>query len=262
MDRLLARLERRLGRFAVPNLIMYVVAGMAIVWVLAKVRPEVLWRLDLDMAEVHRGQLWRLVTFLFIPTSMSDITFLITLSFTWWVGTSLEQHWGSFKFNVYYLVGAVGTILAAAVVGPSSTSNFLLNMSLFMALATLFPDVEILLFFILPVRAKWLGFIDAALLVFFFVVGDWSERAAVVAAVANYTIFFSGHWSGFFRSQALQAKQRARLDEFQGSKPQAHGNRVCAICGAREADGADIRVCSCEKCGGPRALCLEHARKH
>ncbi len=258
MDRLLARLERRLGRYAIPNLILYVVGGMTVVWLLAYTRPELLGRLTLDMSEVRHGEVWRLVTFLFVPTDLSYWV-IINLYFTWWVGTSLEQHWGAFKLNAYYFAGALGTIVAALVAGGAS--NLYLDASLLLAFATLFPDVEILFFFVLPLRIKWLGILTGGWLAFTCAMGSWSERGAVVAAVGTYLLFFGGHWGALFKSQTLQAKQRSRRDEFQASKP-VLGQRACAICGAREADGADIRVCSCDKCGGPRALCLEHARNH
>src|ERR1700758_644042 len=110
MDRLLARLELRLGRYAIPNLILYVVGGMALVWALGFARPEVYDRLALDMDAVRHGQVWRLVTFLFLPTTTSIYWILFNLYFTWWVGSSLEEHWGAFKFNAFYLLGALGTI--------------------------------------------------------------------------------------------------------------------------------------------------------
>src|SRR4030088_216723 len=138
MDRLLARLERRIGRYAIPNLIMYVVGGMAVVWVLSLSRPEGVGRLVLDMDAVRRGQVWRLVTFLFIPPRSSPIWVLVNLYFPWWVGLALEQHWGACKFNVYYFIGAIGTIAAALIAGP--TSNTWLHSSLFLAFATTFPD--------------------------------------------------------------------------------------------------------------------------
>jgi hypothetical protein len=259
MDRLLARLERRLGRYAIQNLILYVVGGMAIVWMLYFVRPAVLDRIDLDMAAVRRGEVWRLVTFLFIPTEFSPWLVMLILYFTWWVGISLEQQWGAFKFNVFYLFGVLGTIAAAAIAGGSS--NLYLDVSMLLAFATLFPDVTIYLFLILPIQVKWLGLFAAVGLVYAFAVSGWAERAAIVAALGNYLLFFTGHWMAFLKSQALQSKQAARRVEFQDTRS-AQGQRVCAICGARESDGADIRVCSCDKCGGPRALCLEHARNH
>jgi hypothetical protein len=259
MDRLLARLERRLGRFAIPNLILYIVGGMALVWALSFARPEVLGRLDLDMVAVRRGEVWRLVTFLFIPTQLSPMWVIINLYFTWWIGSSLEQHWGAFKFNAFYLLGVLGTIVAALIAGGSS--NLYLDSTLFLAFATLFPDVTIYLFFVLPIRVKWLGLLAAAGVVYAFAISGWAERGAIFAAMGNYSLFFTGHWVTFLKSHALQSKQASRRVEFQGGKP-AFGQRLCAICGAREADGADIRVCSCDKCGGPRALCLEHARNH
>jgi hypothetical protein len=260
MDRLLARLERRIGRYAIPNLILYVVGGMAVVWVLSLSRPEGVERLVLDMDAVRRGQVWRLVTFLLIPPRSSPIWVLVNLYFTWWVGSSLEQHWGAFKFNVYYFIGALGTIAAALIAGP--TSNTWLHSSLFLAFATTFPDVSILLFFILPIRVKWLGLIAALGIAFAFTVGTWGTRASIVAALVNYVLFFGGHWRQFWRQRNVVVRQKARRESLRSDVP-VFGQRVCAICGAREADGTDIRVCSCDKCGGkPRALCLEHARNH
>jgi hypothetical protein len=260
MDRLLARLEQRIGRYAIPNLIVFVVGGMAMVWVLSQSRPEFIGRLTLDMDRVRQGQAWRLVTFLFIPPRSSPIWVLVNLYFTWWVGSSLEQHWGSFKFNVYYFIGALGTIAAALIAGASS--NTWLDSSLFLAFATIFPDVTILLFFILPIRVKWLGIIAAVGIGLACVLGEWGTRASIIAALLNYVLFFANHWRQLWRQRGLAVRQRARREQLRSNTP-VFGQRTCAVCGAREADGADIRVCSCEKCGGqPRSLCLEHARNH
>jgi hypothetical protein len=260
MDRLLARLERRIGRYAIPNLILYVVGGMAVVWVLSRSRPEALERLMLDMVAVRRGEVWRLATFLFIPPSSSAIWVLVNLYFTWWVGSSLEQHWGAFKFNVYYFIGALATIVAAVIAGP--TSNTWLDSSLFLAFATIYPDVTILLFFVLPIRVKWLGILAAIGIAAASAVGGWGTRAPIAAALLNYVLFFGEHWRAFWRQRNVAVRQKVQREEFRSNAP-VLGHRECAICGAREADGADIRVCSCAKCGGqPRALCLEHARNH
>jgi hypothetical protein len=93
-------------------------------------------------------------------------------------------------------------------------------------------------------------------------VGGWGTRASIVAAMGNYLLFFGGHWWGVWKSRSIQVRQKARMTQFEAGVP-VFGHRVCAICGKREADGTDIRVCSCDKCGGvTRALCLEHARNH
>jgi len=260
MERLLERLDRRLGKYAIPNLMAFVVAGMGIVWVLSMQRPEVLSRLWLDFNAVRRGELWRLVTFVLMPIPGLEMFMLINLYFLWWVGSSLEQHWGSFKFNVYYFIGALGTIGAALIAGASS--NTWLDSSLFLAFATIFPDVTILLFFILPIRVKWLGILAAVGIAFAFAIGAWGTRASIIAALLNYILFFGGHWRQLWKARGLAVRQRARREQFRSNAP-VFGQRTCAVCGAREADGADIRVCSCDKCGGqPRSLCLEHARNH
>jgi hypothetical protein len=259
MDRLLARLERSIGRFAIPNLILYVVAGMGMAWILSMTRPEVLGRLVLDMDAVRAGQVWRLFTFLFIPIGTSYWV-LVNLYFAWWIGSSLEQHWGAFKFNAYYFMGMAGTIVAALLAGPQS--NTWLDASMFLAFATTFPDVQILLFFILPIRVKWLGVLAALPIAYYLAVGDWGTRGAIIAALGNYFLFFGGHWMEVLRHRNVAVRQRAKRETFKSNEP-VFGHRVCAICGAREADGVDIRVCSCDKCGGkPRTLCLAHARNH
>lgn len=262
MEKLLARLERRLGFLAVPNLASFIVGGMAIVWVLSSLRPGFEQLLTLDLAAVRAGQVWRLVTYLFLPESMSAIWVLLSLYWLWIVGSNLEQEWGSFKFNVYYFFGMVGTTIAAWLSG-AAVGNAWLNTSLFLAFATVFPDYEIYLFFILRIKVKWLGLVSAGMLVFEFAMGSWPARAAISAAMINYFLFFGGTLLAMMRSRNLQVRQTARRAESRPPPPILVAGRQCAICKAREEDGADIRICTCEKCGGkPRELCLAHARNH
>jgi len=163
---------------------------------------------------------------------------------------------------LFYAIGALGTI-AAAFITRAPVGNEYLDASCILAFGTLFPDYEIRLFFILPVRMKWLAILTGAWYAFVFVTGGWAARAGIVAAFANYLLFFAEHLAYLWRSRNLQVRQAARRASTR--PPPEEAARVCAICGKREADGADIRICSCAVCkatGGPRALCLEHARKH
>jgi hypothetical protein len=120
------------------------------------------------------------------------------------------------------------------------------------------------------VRIKWLALAAAAYLAYMFMITGWGTRAAIVAALANYSLFFGEHLWGLVRSRQVQVRQAARREAMRATSsgsaapPAESGKRACAICGAREEDGADIRVCSCEKCGGRpgRTLCLSHARNH
>ncbi len=263
MDRLLARLERTfLARLAIERLTMFIVGGMAITYVLCRIRPDFEFQLYL-IPQLVFVQPWRLVTFLFLPPNRSEIWVFLALYFTWMVGTALEQEWGALKFNVYYLLGAVGTAAAGFITGTFQT-NVYLNLSLFFAFATIFPEYEIRLFFVLPVKVKWLALLSAAYTVFQFVRGGTSTRVAIAVVFANYLLFFAGHLVELAKGRRMLVRQAARRAE-QRPRPTEREEdvRTCAICGKKQEDGADIRVCSCEKCGGvPRQLCLEHARNH
>lgn len=264
MERFLARLERSLGRFAIHNLTLYIVGGMAITFVLLYVRPDLGPYLHLDPAVALR-QPWRFVTFLFLPSSTHLIWIFFSLYWTWLVGSNLEHEWGAFKLNVYYLIGAIATGVVAWMTGAAQ-GNFWLNTSLFFAFATIFPDYEIVLFFLIPIRVKWLALVSVGLIGWALVEGDMSTRAAIAVAFANYLLFFSGHLLALARGQKLQLSQAARRTQFRAPPREVARERAeeraCAICGKKQSEGADIRVCSCEKCGGPRELCLEHARNH
>lgn len=261
MDRLLARLERKLGRFAIERFPTFIVGGMALVFFLTYTKPELYNQLTLDPSRVL-SQPWRLITYFFLPTSDSPIWLLFTLYWTWLVGSNLEGEWGAFKLNVYYLLGGLGTTLAALIT-KEPQGNFWLNTSLFFAFATVFPSYQIYLFFIVPIRVKWLGFVTLAFIGFYFFKGDIGTKAAIAVALGNYLLFFGGHLWRLARGQKVQMQQAARRTSFQPPPAREEAPaRACAICGARQDDGADIRVCTCERCGGPRELCIEHARSH
>jgi membrane associated rhomboid family serine protease len=264
MDRLLARLERTfLGRLAIERLTWILTIGMGATFVLVTLRPGLFGLLTLDPALALR-QPWRLVTNLFLPPTTSMFWVLFSLYFFWLTGTSLEQAWGVFKFNVFYFVGAIGTTVAAFSLGQPVT-NVWLNTSVLFAFATLFPDFTILLFFILPIRIKWLALATAVILGYQAIHDSTAAHIAMAAAFANYFLFFGGHLLALARGQRSVIRQTARRASFltDPARSVVIASRSCAICGAKQSDGADIRVCSCAKCGGkPRDLCLEHARNH
>jgi hypothetical protein len=260
MESVLSRLERRFGRFAIPNLTTYVVAGMAIGFVLGTLKPEVLDAMALDLRAIRSGQVWRLVSYLFIPRSTSLIWLVFQLSFTWFIGRTLEAEWGAFKLNLYYLLGMLGTMLAAVISGES-VGNLYLNTTLFFAFATLFPDYQLTLYLIIPVRVKWLALLSLGALVLEAVFGSWGHRAGILAAMSSYFVFFGGTLVQKLRARG--ARSGASEPGRSSSEPVAKVSvRACSSCGALEAEGADIRVCTCEKCGIPTLFCLEHARKH
>ena len=234
---LLDSLERRFGRFAIPGLIRIVAGFNALVFVLARLNPELVPMLDLNRGAILHGQVWRLVTYIFIPTTDSPIWIIFVLLFLWFIGEGLERAWGAFRLNLFYFVGMVGTTVAAFFFG-SNFSNTTLNASLFFAFANFYPEEVIYVFFILPVKVKWLAWVSAALLFFGFATSPNSYRMALIAAFANYLIFFGPEIIRAARSRHETAGRRRRFAE--STRPEKEALHHCAICGATEQTNANL----------------------
>lgn len=267
---ILSRLERRFGRLAVPNVTMALIVGQVLVYGLAYVTPDpnqpagvpgpnldVLMKLSLIPAQVLSGEVWRLVTFLFVPPTHN----LIFAIFFWYLfylmGTALEQSWGVFRYNVYLLLGYAATVAVSFATPAAAATNGYLQASVFLAFAFLYPNFELMLFFILPVRIKWLALLTWIGYFLTFAFGGWTQRLVILAAVGNFLLFFGrdivrGMKSGHRRMnfQAKQAGSRKKI---------VHR---CAICGisSETHPGFDFRYCS--KCDGNHCYCPDHLRNH
>ena len=204
----LDRLERKCGRVAIPNLMLLIVGGMFFVFLCDLLMPELRvssW-IALDRELVLQGQVWRLLSFIFEPTSNSVIWIIFSLYFYYLAGSGLENQWGAFRFNLYYLVGILGAVIAAMITG--SGDNSYLNLSLFFGFAALFPNYQILLFFFLPVKIKYLAFVDALLFVISLIFGSWPQRAAILFSLLNFLLFFGGDFWGKIRLWLWDRKRR------------------------------------------------------
>lgn len=191
MNNWLNKLERKYGRFGIPNLTNILVAGQILVFAIELfVNSTVSIYLNLNRFYLFHGQLWRLITFVFIPFSGGSIlSVVLGIYFTWFVGTALEREWGDFRYTVYFLTGMVGTILACLLTGGSA-STYCLSLSLLLAFAMLYPEVQVLLFFVIPVRVKYFGFFAAALWVFSFLgVSVWG-KLDLALSMLNVWLFF------------------------------------------------------------------------
>lgn len=199
---------RKLQRYAIPHL-MYGLSAIMMAVFLADIffpAAGVSGYLALDMSLVAQGQVWRLLTFLFLPPSSSPFWILFNLYFYCLMGNSLENQWGDFRFNLFYFSGALGTIIAALLTGFGT--NFYLNLSLFLAFAMIYPDFEVMVFFLLPVKVKYLALIDLAFFIFALITGTWIERAAILFSLLNVLLFFGGGFFKHIREQAGYWKTR------------------------------------------------------
>ena len=235
------KLERRFGFFGIPGLMRIVVAFTGLTFLLVRLNPGFGFMLDLDPARIRHGEIWRLITYIFLPQSNSFLWVFLLLWFLWFIGEGLEQAWGAFRLTLYFIVGMIGTTAAAFFFG-ARFSNSMLYASLFFAFARFYPDQVIYLFFILPAKIKWIAWVSAAFLLFGFVVGTNSYRMALVAALANYLIFFGPEIIHDARHRGEVSARRKRYA--QSSRSEAEPLHKCAVCGATELSdpNLDFRV--------------------
>jgi membrane associated rhomboid family serine protease len=254
------KLERKIGRYAIKDLMKFIVMITGLVYLLTIFGAgyEYLNKLTLIPAYVMKGEVWRLITYIFIPESLSNPLFaFFTLYLYYMIGTSLEHEWGSFRFNVYYFIGMLGTTIAAMITG-SATATYL-NLSLFLAFAKLFPDYQILLFFILPIKMKYLGWINWAFILFSLITGSMPQRAAIVASVLNYLIFFGKDIIVGRKNSGRAYVNKKKFEVIRSPKASMH---KCSVCGITEIENPDMDFRYCSKCEGDHEYCMEHLFNH
>ncbi|NLP36225.1 MAG: rhomboid family intramembrane serine protease [Firmicutes bacterium] len=202
----LNRLERKYGRYAIKNLMFYLVIANAVVYVFRYFGGNLQLYNSLMLVPqlVLRGQIWRLLTFIAIPPSDSLIFIFFALYFYYLIGSNLEREWGSVKFNLFYLCGMVGTILASFITGHPATAYYL-NLSLFLAFAHLYPDFQLMIYFILPVKIKYLGYLAWIYLGLVILTGAFALKLFASIPILTFLIFF-----GRDLQRNLQLKRQVR----------------------------------------------------
>ncbi len=216
MNQWLDRLDRKMGRCYIEGLMKYICFGMLGVYILEMLpfrTGAVMQLLSFDRDRILSGEVWRLISFVFLPPNSSILFILFALYFYYLIGTTLENRWGSRRFNLYYLIGILGSILGGFLFGYNT--NTFLNLSLFLAFAMLYPDFEILLFFILPVKMKYIALLDAALILYQFIVGSLAEKGLILLSMLPLFLFFYrdmylGCKRGIRRLQMLWQRKRYR----------------------------------------------------
>ncbi|MBF0492364.1 MAG: hypothetical protein HQM15_06240 [Deltaproteobacteria bacterium] len=263
MQKLLAKLERKYGRYAPANLTYYLIGIQGIVFFFEMMKPGFQSILVLNSDLILQGQYWRLITWLVIPPSRSPLFFIFALYWLYVMGTYLESHWGAFSYLLYWLVGWVGSTIVAFVLHVSLDNTYIL-MSLFLAFATLWPDFQLMLFFIFPVPVKWLAIVDAILILSMAAMLEGWQKLIPIAVLANYLLFFGPHLFNLLRGFSREGFRAGVRHQFkQNQKSVENEKRSCALCGVTSDDPSqEFRMCDCEKCGEPKEFCLKHVWEH
>lgn len=250
--RFLDKLERRIGFIAIPGLIRAIVTLNVLVFILVYLNKGFDSYLALDIARIRAGEVWRLITYIFVPQMSHPLLVLIALWFLWFIGDGLERAWGPFRLTLYFLVGMIGTT-AAALFSSSQFSNQMLFTTLFFAFAHFYPDEVIYVFFILPLKIKWIAWVYAGFLLLAFVTESNSYRLALIAALGNYFIFFGPETIQKLRQRKEVSVRRKRF-EIQ-SRSEEEPLHKCKTCGATELSdpNREFRVAR-----DGEEYCLEH----
>ncbi len=183
------KLERKFGRYAITGLMNYVVAGQVFVYgVMLLVNQYFGGYITFSRSAILQGEVWRIITFIFYPATTSIFWFVFVAYFYYFIGQLLEHTWGKFRLNLYFFLGMLGAIIAGFLFGY--TSNGALLTSLFLAYAMLYPEREVLVMFILPVKVKWLGWLAGAQWLFSFLLSGLAGKAALLLGMLGFILFF------------------------------------------------------------------------
>ena len=287
IDRAVAKFCYKHPNFGIRNLILYIIAGSGLVYLINMMDTTgtLLSYLCFNPSLILRGQVWMLVTFLFMPTNSGILWELVALYFYYFIGTSLERQWGTNRFTIYYLSGVVLNIvfgfasyyvmlatgasrdLVDLMIGYSMNTEYL-NLSMFFAFASIWPDAQVLVFFFIPAKMKWLAWIDAA----FFAVGILTNMSAFpfnllpLIAILNFFVFC---WDNLTRNLRRDRGFSRRRSQFNSAIHQARNEeRVqgfrhrCEVCGRTDVSDPDLEFRYCSRCQGYHCYCVDHINNH
>lgn len=299
MSKFFYNLERKFGRYAVPDLIRYIVVLYCAGALLGMVNRSFYYEyLSLNFEAVFRGQVWRLFTYLIEPYGFDSgmgiffgiIFFAIQVNLFFLFGRSLERAWGSFRFNLYIISGYLLNIAAALILylSPLHSTYYeagfrFIYLTMFFPFVLYNPEMEFLVYFVLPVKAKWLALLDAVYVAYLVLSNlvrgiQWgtagyydmagvyiSIAVAVVVAMANFLFFF--FVSRDYRRispQSIKRRQRFKRQIRKGNRNVAAGGarHRCAVCGRTELDNAALDFRYCSKCEGNFEYCSDHLYTH
>ena len=280
-------LRRRIDRFCVlhpnfgiPNLMLYIVIGNIAFYLLSVFSSmdsaSFYYTLCLNWEGLKHGQLWRLLSFSFLPSDTSPFWLLVSCYFYYWIGSTLEREWGTAKFTIYYLSGVLLTVLGTILTSLISGTDALVfgaayvNLAMFFAFAMLYPDAQVLLFFFIPLKIKWLAIVDACLFAFNICYAlasrSWINAVLPIVALLNFFIFFAPELGRFAKREQTRSKQAAHFHNTVRQtqrEQQSQGYRhKCAVCGRTDISDPELQFRYCSKCAGYHCFCSDHIFNH
>lgn len=269
----LNKLERKFGRYAIHNLTLYLIGGYIIGYGIYALVPGLLKWLTLEPGRILSGQVWRIISWVLVPPGGNIITTIIMLLLYYSLGTALERTWGAFRYNVYIFSGILFTVIGAFILYLISGgvaeglgfnfSTYYINMSIFLAFAASYPDMELLLYFVIPIKIKWMALVYIVFILYDLARGNIVTRVAIISSLLNFVLFFfsSRNVKPYTpKEQARKAKFRQQTKSHMNYKNGAR--HKCAVCGRTELDDPTLQFRFCSKCNGNYEYCQEHLFTH
>ncbi len=183
------KLEMKYRRFAIKGILNYVIAGQVLVFgIVLLINQNLPLQLMFFTPYILQGEIWRIITFIFLPSSYSFIWFPISAMFYYFIGMQLEHSWGEFKLNLYFWLSVIGSICAGALVGY--TDNSALLSALFLAYAMLYPNRSVMLMMVIEVKVAWLGYAAGAFWLYNFIMASWQGKISLVFGMLGFIVFF------------------------------------------------------------------------
>ncbi len=267
----------------IPNLMLYIVLGTAIVYIMSNMagNPDLYYLLRFDRTAVLQGQIWRLITYPLTYMIQNPLLMFISLFCYYSIGRVMEHYWGTLRFNLFYLTGVVMMDIYCLLFGGQASVTYL-NLSLFLSYATLFPDAQFLLFFIIPVKAWLFALVDLVIVLVDLFTLPFPYNFFSVISLANYFLFFGKDvlrviplsWRTnarrLLRKQPVQsASKKAKVIPFDAAgyeaantAPQAPYIHRCTVCGRTDVSNPELEFRYCSRCKGYYCYCEEHISNH
>ena len=268
--------------WGIPNLMLVIAIGNLAVYLLQLIDPSnaVYNILTFQADKIASGQVWRLISYIFIPDTYNVFFLAIFLFFYYQIGKLLESHWGYFRFNLFYFTGVILTDVAAFILHGTATTYYL-NLSLLLAFATMYPEAQFLLFFIIPLKAKYLAWFYLAYNAVVVIFGSFPYNLFPLIALLNYFLFFGSDIKNVFgiRGRPFRvgssfhtkatAKQKHSgqpnanwADSYRNAAGQRPYHHKCTVCGRTDTDYPDLEFRYCSRCNGYYCYCMDHINNH
>ncbi|MCZ6672695.1 MAG: hypothetical protein O7C75_07125 [Verrucomicrobia bacterium] len=245
------KLEKRFGGLAIKNLALYLVAGQVIVFTLTNFERMPITALHLNPILIVKGEVWRLVTFMLIPPRAGLIFLAFAWYIFWMISQALEAQWGIFKYNLFILGGMFATYVVSIFFPYYLFDNYYIGVTVFLAFATLYPNFEFLLFFILPVKVKYLAWLSLGGLALAIIDNPWPVRVVIMATLANYALFFGKDLYQSFHHRQRRIEHQKKVQDMEDE-----AFHTCTTCGATDKTNPE-REFRYKEGKGICSVCLE-----